>query len=192
MEAQAMAEGRFGITSTPLAGLKLVERRRIEDTRGFLSRLYCADDFADAGFTDPIVQINQSLTRLRGSIRGMHFQRPPYSEDKFVSCLRGAIFDVAVDLRAGSPTFLRWHGEHLSEHNGRSLFIPKGFAHGFQALTEDCELLYLHTARYRPDAEGGLHALDPRLAIDWPQPVADMSSRDDSHPLVSESFTGLQ
>lgn len=186
-----MSEARFAIAGTPLAGLKRVTRHRGGDARGFLSRLYCADELAATGFTAPIAQINQTLTRVAGTIRGLHFQYPPAAEDKFVSVLAGEVFDIAVDLRAGSPTFLRWHAERLSADNGCSLFIPKGFAHGFQTLTADCELLYLHTAPYAADAEGGLNALDPHLAITWPLPVADMSARDRGHPMLTPSFTGI-
>lgn len=139
----------------------------------------------------PLVQVNHTLTRRRGTVRGMHFQWPPHAETKFVSCLAGEILDVAVDLRRHSPTFLRWHGEILSVANQRSLLIPEGFAHGFQALTDDCELLYLHTAAYAPGAEGALNALDPRLAIAWPLPVTDRSERDCLHALVADDFEGL-
>ena len=182
---------RFTVHPTPLAGLMLVERHRAGDDRGFFSRLYCADDLATAGFSAPVVQINHTLTRRRGAIRGLHFQHPPHAEDKFVSVLRGDVLDVAVDLRAGSPTFLCWYGAELSAENARSLFIPKGFAHGFQTLSEDCELLYLHTARYDPAAEDALNAFDPRIGIAWPLEVTDMSARDRAHPMLGADFTGL-
>lgn len=185
-----MAE-RFQISDTPLDGLKLVERCRMGDARGFFSRFYCADELQEAGLQDPVVQINHTATERRGTVRGMHFQKPPHAEDKIVSVLRGDILDVAVDLRRGSPTFLRWHGEHLSAQNGRSMLIPKGFAHGFQTLTDDCELIYLHTARYAPDAEGGLDPLDPLLAIDWPLADTYMSERDRAHPPISQDFDGI-
>ena len=113
----------------------------------------------------------------------MHFQRAPHDEAKFVSCLAGCVFDVAVDLRPGSPSYLQWHGEVLSAENGRSMMIPGGFAHGFQTLTEDCELIYLHDKPYAPEAEGGLNALDPKLAIDWPLPVPDVA-RDEASALI--------
>lgn len=186
-----MADMRFEMANTPLAGLELVTRLARGDERGFLSRFYCADELAPMGFEAPIVQINHTLTRTAGSIRGLHFQHPPHAEDKFVSVLAGEVWDVAVDLRRDSPTFLRWHAERLSADNRRSLFIPKGFAHGFQTLVPDCELLYLHTHRYQPDAEGALNAFDPRLAITWPLPVADMSARDRGHPMLTSDFTGL-
>ena len=186
-----LSEPRFASSPTLFGGLKRVERRRIEDARGFLSRLYCRDELAEIGLAEPIAQINHTLTRARGAVRGLHFQSPPHAEDKLVSCLRGEVFDVAVDLRAGSPTFLHWHAERLSADNGVALYIPKGFAHGFQTMTEDCELLYLHTAAYAPHAEGALNVLDPALAIDWPLPVADLSARDREHPFLAPSFTGI-
>lgn len=185
-----MAE-RFSVSTTPLVGLTVVERARIGDERGFLSRFYCRGGLAGIGFDAPIEQINHTSTRLRGAVRGMHFQHPPHAEDKFVSVLHGAVFDVAVDLRRGSATFLRWHGVRLSADNMRSLFIPKGFAHGFQTLTEDCELLYFHTAAYASDAEDGINPLDPRLSIDWPLAVAQMSDRDRSHPMLDAAFIGI-
>jgi len=179
------------LIATPLAGLTLVQRRRLEDARGFFSRLFCAEELAQAGFALPVAQVNQTLTRRRGTIRGLHFQHPPHAEDKFISCLRGEIFDVAVDLRRGSATFLKWHAQILSAQNARSLMIPQGFAHGFQTLSDDCELLYLHSRPYAASAEGALHAADPALNIDWPLPVADMSARDAAHPPLSNEFTGI-
>jgi dTDP-4-dehydrorhamnose 3,5-epimerase len=186
-----MANARFAVEDTPLSGLKVVTRGAIGDTRGFLSRLYCADELAGAGFDAPIAQINHTLTRATGSIRGLHFQYPPYAEDKFVSVLAGEVWDVAVDLRRGSPTFLQWHGERLSAETRRSLFIPKGFAHGFQTLAPDCELIYLHTHRYEARAEGALNVFDPRIAIDWPLAAADMSDRDRAHAMTTSDFTGI-
>lgn len=182
---------RFGIDGTPLAGLLRVQRQKLEDSRGFFSRFFCAEELAATGFDKPIAQINHTLTRRRGSVRGLHFQHPPHAEDKLVSCLQGEIFDVAIDLRQGSPTFLHWHGEVLSAENARSLLIPKGFAHGFQTLSDDAELLYLHSAPYVVAAEGALNARDPALAIEWPLAFTDMSERDALHPFVSPDFTGL-
>lgn len=179
------------IKPTPLAGLVRVERRRLEDARGFFSRLFGADELLAIGAAEPIAQVNQSFTRKRGSVRGLHFQHPPYAETKFVSCLRGQVFDVAVDLRRGSPTFLQWHGERLSEANHRSLYIPQGFAHGYQTLCDDCELLYLHSAPYASGAEGGVSPTDARLDIRWPLPFTEISERDAAHPPLTEAFTGI-
>lgn len=182
---------RFTVTDLPLAGLKRVERQNLGDTRGFLSRMFCADELVGAGWTTPVAQINLTRTNQKGSVRGMHFQRPPHSELKFVSCIRGTILDVAIDLRANSPTFLQWHAEELSADSRYSLMIPEGFAHGFQTLTDDCELLYLHSARHTPAAEGALNPLDPALHIRWPLDITEMSERDRNHPYVTETFTGL-
>ena len=181
----------FETRSTPLAGLAVVQRRAREDSRGFFSRFYCANELSAAGFALPVVQINHTRTLRRGAVRGLHFQRPPHAEDKFVSCLRGEVFDVAVDLRRDSPTFLRWHGEVLSADNRASLMIPQGFAHGFQTLADDCELLYLHSRAYEPEAEGALHVSDPALAITWPLPIAEMSERDARHAPITPEFRGI-
>ena len=177
---------RFDRIPTPLSGLVVVERQRFGDDRGFFSRFFCREELADFGAGGSIAQINHTLTRVAGTVRGMHFQRAPHDETKFVSCLAGTIFDVAVDMRPDSPTYLQWHGEVLSAENGRSMMIPGGFAHGFQTLTADCELIYLHDKPYAPDAEGGLNALDPRLAIAWPLPVAQMSVRDQAFAMLKD------
>ena len=182
---------RFEFIPTPLTGLMRVQRKAIEDHRGFLSRFYCAEEFRTAGMTKSIAQINHTLTRKRGAVRGLHFQHPPHAEIKLVSCLKGEIWDVAIDLRRGSPTFLQWHAEILSAANRASLLIPEGYAHGFQALSEDCELIYLHTAAYHPEAEGALNVSDPRLAIAWPLPIEDLSERDRTHALIGPDFAGI-
>ena len=183
---------RFTVTDSPLRGLKLVERQRLGDSRGFLSRLFCAEELAGAGWIKPIAQINHTCTAKRGTVRGMHFQRPPCAEMKLVSCIRGEVWDVAVDVRADSPTFLHWHAEQLSADNGRALLIPEGFAHGFQTLTEAVELLYCHSAAYAPNAEIGLHPQDMRLAIAWPLAIREISARDAGHPLIESVFEGVR
>ena len=132
---------RLDFINTPLTGLMVIQRNPIEDARGFLSRLYSNEEFSYAGASNPIAQINHSYTRMKGAIRGLHYQIPPFSETKIVNCIKGEIFDVAVDLRRDSSTFLHWHGEKLSASNNRSLLIPEGFAHGFQTLSENCELI---------------------------------------------------
>lgn len=182
---------RFEFIPTPLAGLMLVQRTAIEDQRGFLSRFFCAEEFGAAGLDKPIVQINQTLTRNRGAVRGMHFQYPPHAEAKLVSCLHGEIFDVVVDLRRDSPTYLHWHGVLLSALNRQSLLIPEGFAHGFQTLTEDCELIYLHTAAYHPESEGALNVVDSNLAIGWPLAITEISERDRNHKSIEQDFQGI-
>ena len=182
---------RFAVTDLPLAGLKLVERQNLGDSRGFLSRMFCAGELAPAGWAKPVAQINLTVTAQRGTVRGMHFQHPPHSEMKLVNCIRGAVWDVAIDLRAGSPTFLKWHAEELSAENRRSLLIPEGFAHGFQTLTDDCELLYLHSVPYAPASEGALNARDSALGITWPLEIAEMSERDRRHPNLTHEFRGV-
>ena len=182
---------RFDCIDTPLLGLKVIQRKRIEDSRGFLSRFFCANEFNAYGFNKPVSQINHTLTRQKGAVRGLHYQQPPHAEIKLVSCLKGEVFDVAVDLRKDSPTFLHWHGELLSDNNQRSLLIPEGFAHGFQTLTEDCELIYLHSAPYVKEAEAALNVTDPKLDIAWPLNMTELSERDRSHPMLKLDFEGM-
>ncbi len=177
---------------TPLAGLKVVERKLIEDSRGYFSRFFCKNEFNQVGLDNSIFQINHSYSKYAGTVRGMHFQLPPHAECKFVSCIRGRIFDIAVDLRKNSATFLEWHGEVLSEENHRSLLIPEGFAHGFQALTDDCELLYLVSANYEPKAEKAINAMDPLLKVNWPLPITEMSEKDRNYPMLSPNFRGIE
>jgi dTDP-4-dehydrorhamnose 3,5-epimerase len=182
---------RFTVTDLALPGLKRVERQRLGDARGFLARLFCAEELANIGWNQPIVQINHSYTARRSTVRGMHFQLPPHAEMKLVSCIRGEVWDVAVDVRAGSKTFLHWRAEPLSEDNRRALLIPQGFAHGFQALTDDVELLYCHSAAYNAESEKALNATDPRLAIAWPLPITEFSARDAQHAMLSDRFAGV-
>jgi dTDP-4-dehydrorhamnose 3,5-epimerase len=182
---------RFKVVDTPIAGLKIVERSRRSDERGFLARMFCADELAPFGWSKPIVQINQTLTRRPGAVRGMHFQVPPHAEMKLVSCIQGEVWDVAVDLRHGSPTFLKWFGAHLSAENGQALLIPEGFAHGFQTLADDCELVYFHTCVYHAASEGAVHPREPRVAVEWPRAIAELSARDQGHPMLSPTFQGI-
>jgi dTDP-4-dehydrorhamnose 3,5-epimerase len=179
------------IQQTALAGLFAVQRSRRQDQRGFFSRLFCAEELATVAGEFRVHQVNHTLTRRRGSARGLHFQHPPHADDKFVSCLRGEVFDVAVDLRRRSATFLRWHAEVLSAENACSLLIPAGFAHGFQTLTDDCELLYLHSRPYQAAAEGALNLRDPAIAIRWPLEFEDVSERDLRQPLIDAAFIGI-
>lgn len=180
------------IERTALDGAVVVQATPFTDHRGAFQRLFCENELAAVIGARHIVQINQSLTRMAGAVRGMHFQRAPHAEMKLVRCLRGRAWDVAVDLRADSPTFLRWHAEELSPDNGRMLVIPEGCAHGFQALAPDTELLYLHTASYTPAAEGGVRHDDPALTITWRLPVTEISQRDQLHPLITADFPGLK
>lgn len=183
---------RFQILSFSLSGLVLIERRSCVDDRGFLARMFCSEELAVVGWHKPIAQINHAGTAMRGAVRGMHYQRPPHAEMKLVSCLRGEVWDVTVDIRADSPTFLKWHAERLSAKNLRAMLIPEGFAHGFQALTDNVELLYCHSAPYVPEAEAGLNPRDPRLGIDWPLPIASISAKDAEREGLSPGFEGIR
>lgn len=183
---------RFSVSELPLRGLNLIERQRLGDSRGFLSRIFCAEELATVGWCKPIAQINHTYTASRGTVRGMHFQRPPHPEMKLVSCIHGEVWDVAVDVRADSPTFLHWQAERLSADNGQALLIPEGFAHGFQTLTDDVELLYCHSAVYNSNAEAGLNPQDARLAITWPLPISELSTRDADHPPIESEFEGVR
>lgn len=182
----------FKITDTPLTGLKVVERKCKDDGRGFLSRLFCAEELALAGWEKSVVQINHTYTAELGTVRGMHLQCPPHAEMKLVSCLRGEVWDVAVDVRCGSATFRQWYAVTLSAENNRALLVPEGFAHGFQTLTDAVELLYCHSAGYEPAAEVGLNPLDEGLAISWPLPVTRISARDRAHPFIDARFAGVR
>jgi dTDP-4-dehydrorhamnose 3,5-epimerase len=182
---------RFACIETPIEALRVIERQVITDSRGFLSRLFCGEDLRTVGWHMPIVQINHTLTRQMGTVRGLHFQYPPHAEMKLVTCIRGQIWDVAVDLRAKSPTFLRWHAEVLSAVNLRALLIPEGFAHGFQSLTSDCEILYMHSDAYASGAEGGVNVRDTRVSINWPLPISEISAKDAKCPLLEPNFEGI-
>lgn len=181
----------MSIIPTAINGVFVIESPRRADERGFLSRLFCGDSLRTAGWKKPVAQVNHTFTALAGGVRGMHFQYPPHAEMKLVNCLHGEVWDVAIDLRQGSPTFLRWHAETLSPNNGRALLIPEGCAHGFQALVDGCELVYCHSAPYVKEAEGGVRYDDAALGIRWPLPVRALSLKDRSHPLISSTFVGL-
>lgn len=170
----------------PLNGAFVIEPEPITDKRGSFSRVFCKDELLEIGHTDAIAQINHSSNVESGTIRGVHFQRPPSAEIKIVKCIKGAIFDVIVDIRTKSTTFLKWYGETLSEANMKMMYVPKGFAHGFQALQPGSELIYFSTEKYTPGAEGALRYDDPKLAINWPLPVSTVSERDLSHPFIGE------
>jgi len=178
-------------TETPLAGSYIVDLTPFLDDRGWFARTYCQEEFAQIGHDKEWVQLNHSVTYKKGSIRGMHFQLPPFSEIKMLRCIAGSVYDVIIDIRSGSPTFLKWFGTELSASNKKMLYIPAGFAHGFQALADNCELLYHHSSVYTPAAEGGIRYDDRRVNIDWKEPVTEISERDKNHPLLNESFTGI-
>ena len=179
--------GRFEVVDTPLAGLKELRRKRMGDARGFLERMFCAEELGALGWADPVAQANRTLTGEQGTVRGMHYQRGEHAEIKLVTCLKGKVFDVAVDLRDGSPTFGQAHGVTLSPEVGNVLLIPEGFAHGFQTMTPDCEMFYFHSKFYAPEHEAGLDATDDALGIQWPLPIALRSDRDSGLPPLAQA-----
>ncbi|MFT3934707.1 MAG: dTDP-4-dehydrorhamnose 3,5-epimerase [Chitinophagaceae bacterium] len=178
-------------TPTPLTGSCVIELTPFVDNRGWFARTWCKNEFAQIGHTKEWVQMNHSFTSKKGAVRGMHYQLPPFTEIKMVRCIAGAVFDVIVDIRKGSPTFLQWFGTELSAENKKQLYIPEGFAHGFQTLSADCELIYLHSEFYTPGVEAGILYNDPLIAVKWPLPVEEISDRDKAHPLLTNNFIGI-
>ena len=173
-------------TETKLRGAFVIDLERREDERGYFARAFCQDEFRQHGLEPVIAQGNVAFNRRRGTLRGMHFQYPPAAETKLVRCTRGAIVDVIVDLRPESSTYLEHVAVELSATNGRSLFVPRRFAHGYQALEDETETSYLVGEFYAPDLEGGLRFDDPRLAITWPLPAGEMSPKDRAWPLLAD------
>ena len=179
------------IYPTPIADLMVAESKSFNDERGAFARLYCEQELSSVIGGRKIIQINHSCTAAVGAVRGLHFQHAPHTEMKLVRCLKGKVWDVAVDLRPKSPSYKRWYAQELSPRNAHMIVIPEGFAHGFQVLEAGSELLYLHTAFYKPEAEGGVRHDDPELGIGWPLPVTDISARDSSHAYIDSSFIGI-
>ena len=174
---------------TRIPGAFMVRHDVRTDPRGRFKRQYCEREFAAAGLNTRWVQVNHSVTLGRGTIRGMHFQRPPAAEAKLISCPMGRTFDVAVDLRQGSATYLEWVGIEID--GTTSFYIPEGCAHGFQALSDEVHLIYQHSAYYAPEAEGGVRFDDPAFAIEWPLPPGAMSDRDRSFALIDDGFEDI-
>lgn len=176
---------------TILEGSYVIDLEPYADDRGWFARFYCKQEFATIGHHQEWVQLNQSVNNQGGTLRGMHFQKPPFREIKMVRCIAGSVFDVIIDLRKDSNTYLQWFGVELSAANKKMLYIPEGFAHGFQTLTDNTALIYHHTEYYTPGSEGGIRHDDPALAIQWPLPVSVISVRDGSHPLLDQHFKGI-
>jgi dTDP-4-dehydrorhamnose 3,5-epimerase len=179
------------IIPLPLKDSYLIVTDPFDDDRGQFGRIFCKKEISAIGFKKDIVQINHSMTFQKGAFRGMHFQYSPKAEIKMVKCLGGKVFDVIVDLRKGSATFLKWHGEILSEKNMKMMYVPEGFAHGFQTMEENCKLLYFHTEFYNPEFEGSIRYNDPRIDISWPLEVTDISNKDKKHPFLLDDFSGI-
>ena len=176
---------------TPLDGAYLIELEPFTDDRGWFARTYSRKEFDGIGHKAEWVQQNHSFTVKQGTVRGMHFQLPPFSEIKMVQCVAGRVYDVIVDLREGSPTFLQSFGAELSAENRTMMFIPKGFAHGFQTMEDNTALVYNHSEEYQSASEGGLRFSDPLLAIKWPLNVTLISDRDRLHPYIDKNFKGI-
>ena len=173
-------------TSLPLEGAYSINIDKKDDSRGFFARLYCREEFEKQGLITNLVQMNTTLSRETGTIRGLHFQNLPKAEVRIVRCLRGKIWDVIVDIRAKSPTYGQWYGKELNEENRTMMYVPKGFAHGFQTLVDDVELLYLHSEFYSSEHEGGILYNDKTIGVDWPLPVSEISERDTLHPRLKQ------
>lgn len=181
----------MNLTETNIHGAWVLENSAFQDNRGAFSRLFCSRELQAVMGSRTVVQINHSMTHSVGAVRGLHFQYPPHAEMKIVRCIKGRVFDVAVDLRQGSPTFLKWTAVELTPESHLAFVIPEGCAHGFQVLEEDSQLLYLHTAFYTPDVEGAVRFDDPKISVDWPLPATDLSVKDLTHPYLPENFKGL-
>ena len=179
-------------TELTLKDAYTIEPKSIKDERGAFARIFCKNEFSKIGSSNDIFQINHSLTRKKGTVRGMHFQYSPKAEIKMVKCIRGLVWDVIVDLRKGSKTFLKWQGVTLSAENGLMIYIPKGFAHGFQTVEPNCELLYFHTECYSPEFEGAVRHDDPMVGIQWQLDVTEISERDMSFPLLPNDYEGIE
>jgi dTDP-4-dehydrorhamnose 3,5-epimerase len=177
---------------TPLEGAYTIEIEKRGDDRGFFARFFCENEFREAGLETRFVQINNSLTGLKGTLRGLHYQLPPNAEVKVVRCIRGELWDVILDLRAGSPTFGKWFGAELTAENRRMMYVPRGFAHGFVTLTDDTEALYLVSAFYGPEEERGVRYNDPAHGIEWPVEPREISDKDRNWPDLNADFHGFE
>jgi len=177
---------------TPLKGAYIAHLTPFVDHRGKFTRLFCEKELVEIKFKKRIVQINDSFTSKKGTVRGMHYQLPPFSETKIVKCIKGAIFDVFIDIRRESPTFLQYHSEILSEDNMKMLIIPEGFAHGFQTLEKNTEVIYFVTGFYNKDSERGIRYNDPLLNIPWSIEINDVSEKDKNYELLDRNFKGIE
>lgn len=178
--------------ATNLEGAFVIEPEPSRDRRGLFARTFCRREFAAIGHDKEFVQFNHSLNRKPGTVRGLHYQKPPHAEIKLIRCVRGAVFDVIVDIRRDSRTFLQYTSVELTERNMKMIYVPEGFAHGFQTLAPATELIYHHTAYYAPGSEGGIRYDDPLLGIPWPLPVAELSEKDQGYPHLDSGFSGVR
>ena len=177
---------------TPLTGAYTIELDRMGDGRGFFARFFCGEEFSKQSLINNFVQINDSLTKNKGTLRGMHYQLPPSAEVKVVRCIKGSLYDVILDLRPDSATFGKWFGETLSAENRRMMYVPEGFAHGFVTLEDDTEAFYLVSSPYAPALERGLRFNDPRFKIEWPVKPIEISEKDQSWPEFDPDWHGIE
>lgn len=176
------------LIETFISGLYVIEPSPFVDHRGLFARSYCKNEFSAIGFQKEFVQFNHSFNLLKGTVRGMHFQRPPHAETKYVRCVQGSIYDVAIDIRKDSPTYLKYFGIELTSSNLKGLLIPDGFAHGFQTLEDNTTVIYHSTEYYNPSREGGIRFNDPLTKITWPLPCMNLSNKDLNIPLIGKNF----
>lgn len=176
---------------TKLKGAYIIELTPHKDERGIFIRTFCEKEFQEIEHFKKFVQFNHSVNFKKGTIRGMHYQNPSFAETKLIRCINGSVFDVFIDIRNNSPTFLQWHGAEISKENMKMVFIPEGFAHGFQTLEDNTELLYYHTAFYNPNAEGNIRYDDPSINIKWPFAPAAISPRDSGYSFLTNNFKGM-
>lgn len=176
---------------TSFDGLWVIEPEIKSDTRGFLTRLFCKNEFSSINFNQEFVQENLTLTKVKGTFRGFHYQSPPFAEKKLVRCVRGKVIDIAIDLRKDSRTFLKSFSIELDSEKLNMILIPEGFAHGFQTLTDDCLMLYLHTNFYNANYELGIRYDEPIINISIPLTIKEISERDKNHPFLSNEFEGI-
>jgi len=176
---------------TQLKNAYVIEPEILADERGKFFRVFCKKEFSVIGHDKDFVQFNHSVNFKKGTVRGLHFQNKPFSEIKLIRCICGSVFDVIVDLRSESPTFLKWFGTIISKENNKMMYVPEGFAHGFQTLEDNSELLYHHTEFYTPSSEGGLNIFDNTISIQFPIQTTVFSDRDKNLPLVDTNFKGI-
>lgn len=182
---------RFEVQTTYIDGVYIIKAKPIGDERGYFERFFCSEEFKSIGFNVPVAQINHSFNKTAGCVRGIHFQWPPYNEMKLIRCIKGEVYDVAVDLRKGSPTYLKYYGVNLSEVEHNYLLLPNGIGHAYQSLTDASELIYMVSEYYSPKADAGINPLDPAVGIRWPLPISEISDKDKNRGFIDNKFTGI-
>jgi dTDP-4-dehydrorhamnose 3,5-epimerase len=183
---------RFTYEKTAIEGVYIITPKKIIDSRGYYERYFCVEEFKEVGFTEPVKQINHSMSIQKGIVRGFHYQLPPHCEMKLVRCIKGKIFDVALDVRKDSPTFLQHVSVELSEENSKYLLLPEGVAHGFQTMTENSEIIYIVNKMYAPSVDKVVNPLDPMINVSWPVEVDMERSKEVKQTFLTKDFTGVE